>query len=94
MGALQPDSFTLVTIGFLGLSPGVVSISQLFGSLSDELANRLSYGFEGASVTVEPRNTGPGAIPEGATLWSGVFLGGLVAASVYRARSRTTGSPA
>jgi hypothetical protein len=92
--ALQPDSFSLVTIGFLGLAPGVVSLSQLFGSLSDELANRLSYDFQGASITIESGNTGPGAIPESGTIWSGVLLGGLVAASVYRAKRRTTGSPA
>ena len=53
LNGAQPDSFTLATLDFKGLTAGISSIGFSFASLSDELGQSLTgFSTAGASVQV------------------------------------------
>jgi hypothetical protein len=60
LNSAQPSSFTLATLGFRGIGPGVSGLDITGASLSDELANSLEFATSGASIEV----TGSVPVPD------------------------------
>ena len=84
LDTLQPGQFTLFTITFDAIGPGISPIDASVVLLSDALGNFLIARTRGATVTVEPVTV----IPEPLTV-AGVLLG---IASVARYVRRRTGA--
>lgn len=61
LAANQPSSFTLATLGFTGIGPGISGIGFSFGSLSDENGQSLQFLTSEGQVTVN----GSTGIPDG-----------------------------
>ncbi|MCI0538409.1 MAG: cohesin domain-containing protein [Verrucomicrobiales bacterium] len=76
----QPDTFTLATLGFTGLAPGISSIDFTFASLSDEQGQSL-IGFSTTSGSIEVARRPP--VPDlGST--TSLLLLGIVGLVVFR----------
>jgi hypothetical protein len=71
LNATQPDTFTLATLNFTGLAPGLSSIDFTSASLSDEQGQSL-IGFSTTSGSIEVKRST--AVPETESTASLLFL--------------------
>jgi hypothetical protein len=81
LNAAQPDSFTLATLSFVGIAPGISPISFTSATLFDETGVGLAnVAVAGGSITV----TGTTAVPDSASTGQLLVLGLLGVAVLHR----------
>lgn len=83
LDSAQPDSFTLATLNFIGLSPGISAVQFSVAQLSDALGSTLTdFSISDASIRVNR----PTAVSEGGSTLSLLLVAGLLFACTIHYR--------